>query len=230
MPINFPDAPSVNDTFTVGDVTWLWDGTTWADATAALGLDGLSGTSILSPVINEVLQYDGSNWVNADVVAQVTASIVDSAPVTLDTLNELAAALGDDANFATTVTNSLAGKALTVHAHVISDVTDLQTSLDSKTPLVQTVSSKTANYTLVIGDSGNLINCSGTFTLTIPSATFSAGDRIDFINIGTGVITFAGSGVTVNSVDAAVTIDTQWAGATFFFTSSTAGVLIGKLA
>jgi len=35
------------------------------------------------------------------------ADLVDSAPVTLDTLNELAAALGDDANFSTTVTNAL---------------------------------------------------------------------------------------------------------------------------
>ena len=38
------------------------------------------------------------------------AGIVDSAPGTLDTLNELAAALGDDANFSTTVTNSIATK------------------------------------------------------------------------------------------------------------------------
>ena len=38
------------------------------------------------------------------------ANLVDSAPTTLDTLNELAAALGDDANFSTTVTNSIATK------------------------------------------------------------------------------------------------------------------------
>lgn len=38
------------------------------------------------------------------------ANVVDSAPGTLDTLNELAAALGDDANFSTTVTNSIATK------------------------------------------------------------------------------------------------------------------------
>jgi hypothetical protein len=38
------------------------------------------------------------------------ANVVDSAPATLDTLNELAAALGDDANFSTTVTNSIATK------------------------------------------------------------------------------------------------------------------------
>ena len=39
------------------------------------------------------------------------SNLVDSAPSTLDTLNELAAALGDDPNFATTITNTLAGKA-----------------------------------------------------------------------------------------------------------------------
>jgi hypothetical protein len=38
------------------------------------------------------------------------ADLVASAPAALDTLNELAASLGNDANFATTVTNSLAGK------------------------------------------------------------------------------------------------------------------------
>ena len=38
-------------------------------------------------------------------------AVIDSAPGALDTLNELAAALGDDANFSTTLTNNLATKA-----------------------------------------------------------------------------------------------------------------------
>ena len=38
------------------------------------------------------------------------ANVIDAAPAALDTLNELAAALGDDANFSTTVTNSIATK------------------------------------------------------------------------------------------------------------------------
>jgi hypothetical protein len=38
------------------------------------------------------------------------AALVDSSPAAMDTLNELAAALGDDANFSTTVTNSIATK------------------------------------------------------------------------------------------------------------------------
>ncbi len=40
----------------------------------------------------------------------IVAAITDSAPSTLDTLNELAAALGDDVNFSTTVTNSIGTK------------------------------------------------------------------------------------------------------------------------
>jgi len=43
-------------------------------------------------------------------VATEVANVIDSAPGALDTLNELAAALGDDANFSTTVTNSIATK------------------------------------------------------------------------------------------------------------------------
>lgn len=66
------------------------------------------------------------------VVSAAVAALVDSAPATLDTLNELAAALGDDASYATTVTTALAGKSDTGHSHSISDVTSLQTALDAK--------------------------------------------------------------------------------------------------
>lgn len=44
-------------------------------------------------------------------VNNAISALVNSAPSALNTLNELAAALGNDANFATTVTTSLAGKA-----------------------------------------------------------------------------------------------------------------------
>ena len=29
MAINFPTSPSVNDTYTDGDMTWKWDGSSW---------------------------------------------------------------------------------------------------------------------------------------------------------------------------------------------------------
>lgn len=54
------------------------------------------------------------------------AAIVDSAPSTLDTLNELAAALGDDADFATTVTTSIGTKL--AKSSNLSDVADAATA------------------------------------------------------------------------------------------------------
>lgn len=47
---------------------------------------------------------------NTEFVASSIAAMVGSAPAALDTLNELAAALGNDPNFATTMINALAGK------------------------------------------------------------------------------------------------------------------------
>ncbi len=47
---------------------------------------------------------------STEFVSTAISNLVDSAPSTLDTLNELASALGDDANFSTTVTNSIATK------------------------------------------------------------------------------------------------------------------------
>ena len=48
---------------------------------------------------------------NTAFVQAALAALVDSSPATLDTLNELAAALGGDPNFATTMANVLATKA-----------------------------------------------------------------------------------------------------------------------
>jgi hypothetical protein len=55
------------------------------------------------------------------------SALVNSAPSTLDTLNELATALGNDPNFATTVTSSLASKAnLTDNLSVFAATSSLQ--------------------------------------------------------------------------------------------------------
>lgn len=157
---------------------------------------------------------------------------IDTATISSANVTSLNVAAISDLTASAAELNVLDGiTATTAELNYTAGVTSaIQTQLDAKAPLTPAVNAKTSSYTLVAGDNGEFITCSGTFNITIPSATFAAGDRVDFVNIGTGVITFAGSGVTVNSVDAAVTIDTQWAGATFFFTSSTAGVLIGRLA
>ncbi|MDW9203746.1 hypothetical protein SE956_02405 [Escherichia coli] len=52
----------------------------------------------------------GLETVNAAFVRQRLAALVGSSPEALDTLNELAEALGNDPSFATTMMNALAGK------------------------------------------------------------------------------------------------------------------------
>lgn len=80
------------------------------------------------------LPADISGYVQAEV-----AAVIDSAPGTLDTLNELAAALGDDPNFATTVTSAIATKAA---ATDLSDHTSSTTSVHgiADTSLLETQS------------------------------------------------------------------------------------------
>ena len=62
-----------------------------------------------------------SGFATTTYVDDEIASIVSSAPAALDTLNELAAALGDDSNFATTVSTSI-GTKLNSSAYTAADV------------------------------------------------------------------------------------------------------------
>ena len=75
---------------------------------------------------------DNVNSTIESTVETSLAALVGSAPAVLDTLEELSAALGNDENFATTVTTTLSNKSDTGHGHAISDITNLQTSLDGK--------------------------------------------------------------------------------------------------
>ena len=69
---------------------------------------GWSGSAKLKATVDNT---DLGNIAFETWVAQQLANLVASSPASLDTLNELAAALGNDPNFATTIVNALAGKA-----------------------------------------------------------------------------------------------------------------------
>ena len=56
-------------------------------------------------------------------VGQAVTNLIDSSPSALNTLNELAAALGDDANFSTTVTNSIATKLPLAGGQITGNIT-----------------------------------------------------------------------------------------------------------
>ena len=72
-----------------------------------------NNSGVLTNGVTATTQSAGDNSTKVATTAYAdtaVSNLVDSAPSALNTLNELAAALGDDANFSTTVTNSIATK------------------------------------------------------------------------------------------------------------------------
>lgn len=114
---------TTNKNYTATEQTKLSGIEAAADVTDAANVGAaINGTAKTTPVSGDrfaVLDSAASNALKymtysnllAAISTSVTAAIIDSAPGTLDTLNEIAAALGDDPNFVTTITNALALKA-----------------------------------------------------------------------------------------------------------------------
>jgi hypothetical protein len=88
----------------------------------------------------------------------------------------------------------------------------------------QTVSTKTANYTLVAADKGTrvVMNAAGATTITVDDSLFTAGDTLQLQNIGAGVTTVTAGTATVSS--AGPLAIPQYGSGTLFFSS--AGVAI----
>jgi hypothetical protein len=148
----------------------------------------------------------------ADATSQVSALLA-GAPAALNTLDELAAALGDDANFASTVTTNLGLK------------------VDSLTPISQ----KTASYTLSsLTERDDLIEMgsASALTLTIPPASavdYPVGTSIDILQTGAGQVTIAaGAGVTVNATPG-LKLRTTWSSCTLFKRAQNTWVVYGDL-
>jgi hypothetical protein len=214
-----------------------------ASTYAPLASPALTGTPT-APTANA-----GTNTTQVATTAFVTGAVNDliaAAPGALNTLDELAAALGDDANFATTVTNNLALKAplasptftgtVTVAASGIAftDGTQTKEGVPSRTAIIQ----KSAAYTLsALTERDSMIEVSHTggsaVDITIPansSVAYPVGTSIDVLRTNTGGVRIVGAaGVTVNATPGAY-LRAQWSAATLFKRATDTWVLIGDLA
>jgi hypothetical protein len=150
----------------------------------------------------------------ADATAQVNA-LLTGAPAALNTLDELAAALGDDANFAATVTTSLGLK------------------VDSLTPISQ----KTASYTLSsLTERDDLIEMgsASAITLSIPTdatLNYPIGTSIDILQTGAGQVTIAAvtPGTTTVNATPGLKLRTTWSSCTLFKRAANTWVVFGDL-
>lgn len=94
---------SIDDTQVRLDATWSSD---------KIDSEITSATSGLA-AIDDVTPSTSTAWSSSKTASEINASVsglVDAAPGTLDTLNELAAAIGDDANYAATTTTALGNR------------------------------------------------------------------------------------------------------------------------
>jgi hypothetical protein len=112
MRLSFPSLPSTGQSFSFSGRTWKWSGNRW----------DVDSVVIKSPYQIAVeggfqgTEAEYADSINPTTVAQNAASaalaqLTAAAPAALDTIAELASALGNDSNFATTITNALALKA-----------------------------------------------------------------------------------------------------------------------
>ena len=90
---------------------------------AALGVAELDASGVVPAAQLDLTAYYTATEVDTEISTAV-GNLVDAAPGALDTLNELAAAINDDANFFTTITASIAAKADASHTHLLADITD----------------------------------------------------------------------------------------------------------
>ena len=220
---------------------------TYADSAVAskapLASPALTGvpTAPTATVGTNTTQIATTAFVKAEVDAVIAA-----APGALNTLDELAAALGDDANYATTVTNALALKAplagptftgtvaLPAASSVTLGGTALSTTLATKADKTADIASKSGAYTFVTGDVNMILefnSASGAnFTIPADNSFWPVGQRLEVLQVAGGQVTIVGgSGVTVNGTPTAKT-RTQWSGATIIKRAANTFVVVGDLA
>ena len=99
-------------------------------------------------------------------IQQAISGLVNSSPAALDTLSELAAALGNDPNFATSVTNTLAGKAGKANTLGGYGITDAYTKNEMNSSLAECIKSGQSlpaysSLTFSSNDSAKISNIAG---------------------------------------------------------------------
>lgn len=101
----FPLSPSINDEFN----GYRWDGTAWE--LIGVDLNKNYAEVVAGKISADLVPTTFATKTYADTaVSTAISNLIDAAPSTLDTLNELAAAINDDPNFATTITALIATK------------------------------------------------------------------------------------------------------------------------
>ena len=91
--------------------------------TTPVGVDSSATINLIdsSHIQNRQIKYTNNDFADSAFVTTQINNLIDAAPGALNTLNELASAIGDDASFSTTITNSIATKLTSAQTTVLID-------------------------------------------------------------------------------------------------------------
>ena len=229
MAIDFPNAPTVGDTYTVGNRTWTWSGTGW-EVTVTVGA-----------TLNKIKDTDGDTLIQAEESADEDILRFDTAGTERMTIG---ASGGVIINESLTVNGALSGTTVSsIQSDISTAQSDISTAQSDITTLEASITNinelqwntQTSNYTLVLSDAGNIVrsNSSSAITFTVPPASsvaFPDGTQILFIQQGVGQLAIAaGAGVTIRSKDNNLKLSAPHCGATLIKMSADVWYLLGDL-
>lgn len=149
------------------NLTATYDDEEVMDAIATSLTAGNGITKTYDDVANTItLAVDTSVMADKTYVNTAISNLIDAAPGLLDTLNEIAAAIGDDANFATTITSALATKLnITTAASTYLSIADAPETISDTTGAMFAHAGHT-NVVATYDDTTNRVNLSVIAQLT----------------------------------------------------------------
>lgn len=138
----------------------------------------------------------GYGGVSQGDIDNAVANVIDLAPGTLDTLNELAASIGDDADFANTVTNNIATAEANAIAHANSVASSAQTAAAGYTDTaIADLINSAPDALNTLDELANALGDDANFSATV---TNSLANKINYVTDTSANFTSANAVTTAN--------------------------------
>lgn len=238
---NFPDSPSVNDTYTYGDRTWRWTGVYWeavestiegptgpVGPTGPQGEVGPTGPEVTGPTGPEgPTGPTGSTGPTGPEVTGPTGPEGSTGP-TGPTGPEVTGPTGPQGEVGPT------GPEGPIGPTGPTGPTGSTGPTGDFTATYQFNTSTSASYTLQLSDAGKIVEMSQSASSSVliaedATTNFPVGTNITILQTGTGLVTLTPLlGVTISATPG-LKLRTQWSSATLIKRSANTWVAIGDL-
>jgi len=196
--INFPDSPSLNDTYTVGDKTWLWDGSYWrilslpsSINTIIKDTDNDTKVQVEEGSDDDTIRFDTAGTERMTITS--AGHLIPSANVTYD--------LGSATNrfrdlYLSGTTIDLGGVTISSDGTTVT-IPDLAVTTDIEAATVSASTSMTINSVTMTSDGTTVTIPALAVTAGIDADTLGGSSSSDFVSVTNGSVTTASTSSNV---------------------------------